>query len=90
MASVVRTIKEFKANLTLTREERDGKVSLIAYENGHKIVHSRGVTDKEAAEWLVWHAYRLMREVARMLLEEKFLTEEEIDAAMLRTAANDG
>jgi hypothetical protein len=77
-----RTIHRLTKTLTLTKEARDGAIHLAVLENERQIVRAKGKTEKEAAQWLVKHVNRIARQTEDMLLEENFLSAEEIDKAI--------
>jgi hypothetical protein len=73
-----------KTKPRLTTEHEKGKCVIAVHFNNREIARASGASMAEAAKWLVHHVNRIARETESLIIEANFLTEEEIDEAVLQ------
>lgn len=64
--------------------EQDGDhIFKVLYVNNREVLHASGTTEEEALLFLIRHVHRIARHVEALCIEERKLTEEQIDEVVL-------
>jgi hypothetical protein len=69
--------------------QEDGQVTVAFYVNNREVEHAVGATEEEARLWLLRRLSRLLRRAEEICIEERKLTEEQIDEALLQDRGSD-